>query len=299
MNYLNINPEVKKALADKKPIVALESTIIAHGMPYPQNVQTALEVEQIIREHGAIPATIAILDGQLCVGLDEKQLTELGSNKHVMKVSIRDISYVLSEKIPGATTVASTMRIANMAGISVFVTGGIGGVHRDGQNTLDISADLDEMAQTPVTVVSAGIKSILDIGLTLEYLETKGIPVMTFGSDSFPSFYSIESGHKTPIRIDTAQQIASMIRINKEIGFGKAMLVANPVPGALEIPHAQMENYITEALNEARLKNIHGKNVTPFVLKNISERTGGNSLKSNIALVKNNAKLGAEIARYV
>jgi pseudouridine-5'-phosphate glycosidase len=296
MKYLNIQPEIKSAIQSGKPVVALESTIIAHGMPYPQNVQTAIEVETIIRENGAIPATIAILDGKLCVGLDNAQLEELGKNNKVMKVSMRDIAYVLSNKIPGATTVASTIRIASLAGISVFVTGGIGGVHRDGENTMDISADLEEMAETAVTVVSAGVKSILDIGLTLEYLETKGIPVLTYGSDLFPSFYSRESGYKTPLRVDNPETIASMIRINREIGFNKAMLVANPIPAELEIPFSQMEVYITEAMNEARLRNVHGKNVTPFLLKNIAERSGGNSLKSNIALVKNNAKLGAEIA---
>lgn len=209
---LNIHPEISDALNQALPIVALESTIIAHGMPYPQNIETALEVEKIVRENGAIPATIAILDGKLCVGLNAQQLELLGNTKDVWKVSLRDMPYVLSQKLPGATTVAATMRIASMVGIHVFVTGGIGGVHRDAENTMDISADLFEMAQTNVAVVSAGVKSILDIGLTLEYLETSGIPVITFGQDDFPAFYSRKSGFISPLRLDTPSEIAKLMR---------------------------------------------------------------------------------------
>jgi pseudouridine-5'-phosphate glycosidase len=212
--YLNLTDEVKKALSNGKPVVALESTIIAHGMPYPQNVTTALEVEEIIRNEGAIPATIAILDGKLCVGLDREQLEYLGKTKGVWKVSLRDMPYVLSNKLPGATTVAATMRIAHIAGIKVFVTGGIGGVHRGAEQNMDISADLTELGQTPVTVICAGAKSILDIGLTLEYLETKGIPVVTVGQDAFPSFYSRESGYASPLRIDSPVDIANMVKQN-------------------------------------------------------------------------------------
>jgi pseudouridine-5'-phosphate glycosidase len=294
--FLNIHPEISEALKQGLPIVALESTIIAHGMPYPQNIETAIEVEQIVRENGAIPATIAILDGKLCVGLNAQQLKILGNTKDVWKVSLRDMPCVLSQKIPGATTVAATMRIASMVGIRVFVTGGIGGVHRGAENTMDISADLFEMAQTNVAVVSAGVKSILDIGLTLEYLETSGIPVVTFGQDDFPAFYSRKSGFKTPLRLDTAKEIADMMNVKWQMGLNGSVLIAKPINQEDEVPFEKMEGFIQDCLKEANIQKISGKNITPFLLKRISEITGGDSLKSNIALVKNNAVLGAQIA---
>jgi len=293
---LNIHPEISDALSQGLPIVALESTIIAHGMPYPQNIETALEVEKIVRQNGAIPATIAIIDGKLCVGLNAQQLELLGNTKDVWKVSLRDMPYVLSQKIPGATTVAATMRIASIVGIRVFVTGGIGGVHRGAENTMDISADLFEMAQTNVAVVSAGVKSILDIGLTLEYLETSGIPVVTFGQDDFPAFYSRKSGFKSPLRLDSTEEIANMMNIKWQMGLNGSVLIANPINQADEVPFEKMEGFIQDCLKEADIQKISGKNITPFLLKRIAEITGGDSLKSNIALVKNNAVLGARIA---
>ena len=296
-NFLNIHPEITNALSEGKPVVSLESTIIAHGMPYPKNIETALEVENIIRENGCVPATIAILNGKLCVGLNTAQLEIVGNSKDVWKVSLRDMPFVLSKKFTGATTVASTMRIASLAGIKIFVTGGIGGVHREAENTMDISADLIEMAQTNMAVISAGVKSILDIGLTLEYLETQGIPVVTFGQDELPGFYSRESGFKSPLRLDDATAIAEMLHIKWEIGLNGSVLIANPIPQAFEIPFTKMESYINESLEEAKKKNIYGKNLTPFLLKTISEKTSGESLEANIALVKNNAILGAQIAR--
>lgn len=294
--FLNIHPEVAEALAARKPLVALESTIIAHGMPYPQNVETALEVEEIVRKNGAIPATIAVLDGKLCAGLNREQLEILGNSGGVWKVSLRDLPYVVSNKIAGATTVAATMRIAAMAGIRIFVTGGIGGVHRGAETSMDVSADLTEMAQTSVAVVSAGVKSILDIGLTLEYLETGGVPVVTFGQDEFPAFYSRNSGFASPLRLDSAAAIASMLKAKWEMGLSGSVLIANPIPASMEIPYAQMEVTIKEALEQAEKLNIRGKNLTPFLLKTIAGNTEGESLASNIALVKSNAALGAAIA---
>ncbi len=293
---VNILPEVSKAIADEKPVVAMESTLIAHGMPYPQNVNTAREVEDIVRENGAVPATIAILDGKICIGLNNEQLEYLGSAEPVWKVSLRDIPYVISRQLPGATTVAATMRIASMAGIRIFVTGGTGGVHRGAEVSMDISADLTEMAQTSVAVISAGVKSILDIGLTLEYLETKGIPVVTFGQDEFPGFYSRESGFTSPLRLDQPSAIAHLLRIKWELGLNGSVLIANPVPFGFEVPHHKIEIHIQNALKEAEKTNIFGKKLTPFLLKYIAEKTGGESLCANIALIKNNAKLGAEIA---
>jgi pseudouridine-5'-phosphate glycosidase len=298
-DFISIQPEVAHALAENKPVVALESTIIAHGMPFPENIRTAREVEDIVRMNGAIPATIAILKGKLCVGLDAEQLELLGKTKDVWKVSLRDMPFVTSRKIPGATTVAATLRIASLAGIKFFVTGGIGGVHRGAENSMDISADLFEMAQTSVAVVSAGIKSILDIGLTLEYLETHGVPVITFGQDEFPAFYSRSSKFISPLRLDDAASIAEVIRIKWQLGIRGSVLVANPLPEAFDIPFLRMESYIDEALREADNKNISGKKITPYLLKTIAEKTGGESLASNIALVKNNAALGAQVAvRY-
>ena len=295
-SFLEIHPEVKNALAEGKPVVALESTIISHGMPYPQNINMALEVEEIVRMNGAVPATIAIFNGKCYAGLSKEQLEYFASAKDVWKVSLRDIPYVISKKLPGATTVAATMRIASMAGIKIFVTGGIGGVHRNANETMDISADLTEMEQTSVAVVSAGIKSILDIELTLEYLETKGIPVVTYGQDDFPSFYSRKSGFNSPLRLDTVDDIAAMINTKWLLGLNGAVLVANPIPSEQEIAADEMETYIQQALNVTEEKKISGKDVTPFLLKYIADHTKGESLEANIALIKNNAKVGAELA---
>ena len=295
-SFLEIHPEVKDALAVGKPVVALESTIISHGMPYPQNLNTAMEVEEIVRNNGAVPATIAIIEGKCYAGLTKKQLEYFASAKDVWKVSLRDMPYVISKKLPGATTVAATMRIAAMAGIPIFVTGGIGGVHRHANETMDISADLTEMEQTSVAVVSAGIKSILDIGATLEYLETKGIPVITIGQNEFPSFYSRKSGFNSPLRLDNFEEIAAMLQAKWQMGLNGAVLVANPVPAEQEIISEEMEVYIQQALNSAKEKNITGKDVTPFLLKHIADHTKGESLEANIALIKNNAKAGAELA---
>ena len=295
-SFLNIHPEVKQALADGKPVVALESTIISHGMPYPQNINTAIDVEDIVRDNGAVPATIAIFNNKCQVGLNKLQLEQFATEKNVWKVSLRDMPYVISKNLFGATTVAATMRIAAMAGIKIFVTGGIGGVHRGAENTMDISADLTEMGQTSVAVVSAGVKSILDIGRTLEYLETKGIPVVTIGQDEFPSFYSRKSGFASPLRLDTAGEIARMLHAKWQLGLDGSVLIANPVPANQEIDTAEMETYINDALRAAEKNKINGKELTPFLLKYISEHTKGESLGANIALIKNNAKAGAEIA---
>jgi pseudouridine-5'-phosphate glycosidase len=295
-SFLEIHPEVQLALEQNKPVVALESTIISHGMPYPQNIETALAVEAIVRENGAIPATIAIIDGKCRVGLSHDQLASFAQSSNTWKVSLRDMPYVVSQHLMGATTVAATMRIAAMAGIKIFVTGGIGGVHRGATTSMDISADLTEMAQTSVAVISAGVKSILDIGLTLEYLETKGIPVVTFGQDSFPSFYSNSSGFNSPLRLDTAAAIAAMLDAKWKMELSGAVLIANPIPLTEEIPADIIERTILQALAAANEANSVGKNVTPFLLKYIADHTKGESLASNIALIKNNAKLGAEIA---
>jgi len=295
-DYLAIHPEVEEALNTGKPVVALESTIISHGMPYPQNVATAKEVEATVRANGAVPATIAIFNGKCHVGLTTEELEYFGKAKGIWKVSLRDMPYVISKNLYGATTVAATMRIAAMAGIRIFVTGGIGGVHRDAISTMDISADLTEMTVTPVAVVSAGVKSILDIGLTLEYLETKGVPVITFGQQEFPSFYSRKSGFNSPLRSDTVQEIAAILTTKWKMGLNGAALIANPVPANLEIAADEMEGYIQKALKTLKEKNITGKEVTPFLLKYIAEHTKGESLETNIALIKHNAKIGAAIA---
>lgn len=295
-NYLKINEEVADALARNQPVVALESTIISHGMPWPRNVETALMVEDTVRRQGAMPATIAIKDGQCLAGLTQAELDFFGKEKNIWKVSIRDMPYVVSNKIAGATTVAATMRIAAMAGISLFATGGIGGVHRGAENTMDISADLTEMSQTNVAIVSAGVKSILDIGLTLEYLETMGIPVVTYGQDAFPSFYSSASGFNSPLRLDSAKAIAAMLHAKWALGLNGSVLIANPVPPAQEVPPAIIEQHILQALNDAESNNIKGKELTPFLLKHIADHTQGESLDANIALVLNNARLAAMIA---
>lgn len=294
--FLVIQPEVQQALAAGKPVVALESTIISHGMPWPKNVETALAVEEVVRANGAVPATIAVFNGKCHVGLSQEELEYFGQAKDVWKVSIRDMPFVISKKLYGATTVAATMRIADMADIKIFVTGGIGGVHRGAATSMDISADLTEMAATSVAVVSAGVKSILDIGLTLEYLETLGIPVVTAGQDAFPSFYSRTSGFQSPLRLDTPEEMARLLHTKWQLGINGSVLIANPVPAGEEIGAAEMEVHIQQALDAAREKKISGKEVTPFLLQYIASHTRGESLEANIALIKHNAKLGAAIA---
>ncbi len=293
---LHLSDEVADALDGKRPVVALESTIIAHGMPWPKNVETAREVEQIVREQGAVPATIAVLDGKLHIGLSNEQLDLLGNSKEVMKVSLRELPYVMTRGLHGATTVAATMRLAGMGGIRVFVTGGIGGVHRGATHSMDISADLTEMSRTNVAVVSAGVKSILDIGLTLEMMETLGIPVVTAGSDDFPSFYSRKSGYASPLRLDDPTSLAALLKNKWELGLEGAVLIANPVPAAYEVPFETMEGHIQAALQAADQQQVSGKDITPFLLRYLAVRTGGESLEANIALVKNNARLGGQIA---
>jgi pseudouridine-5'-phosphate glycosidase len=295
-DFLVVAPEILEAIKNNRPVVALESTIISHGMPWPANVKTALEVEQEVRNEGAVPATIAIMDGKCMVGLDQDNISMLGQSAQVWKVSLRDMPYVISQKLYGATTVAATMRIAAMAGIKIFATGGIGGVHRGAASTMDISADLTEMAETNVAVISAGVKSILDIGLTLEYLETKGIPVVTYGQDEFPSFYSSSSGFESPLRIDDIEEIARMLAVKWGMGLNGSVMIANPLPVEHEVPNQKIEGIIVEALKAAEKNMISGKSVTPFLLKHIAETSKGESLEANIALIKNNAKLAAQIA---
>ena len=296
MKYLDIKPEVKEALEQGKAVVALESTIIAHGMPYPKNVETALAVEEVIRKNGAVPATIAIIDGVIKVGLTPEEIEYLGTAKGVLKVSRRDFPVVMAKKMDGATTVAGTMMAAAMAGIKVFVTGGIGGVHRGAGETHDISADLEELKQTNVTVVCAGVKSILDIAGTLEYLETKGVPVVTCGGDYFPAFYSRSSGIPAELREDDPKVIADMIKAKDELGLGGGMLVACPVPEDDEIPFEKMDGVINEALKECEEQGIKGKRITPFLLSKVEDLTEGASLEANIKLVLHNAEVGAKIA---
>jgi pseudouridine-5'-phosphate glycosidase len=294
---LVLTPEVQAALHEGRPVVALESTIISHGMPYPQNVATATEVEEIIRGHGATPATIAVLSGRPRVGLTPDDLELLASSPDVSKVSLRDLPYVIARGAHGATTVAATMRLAALAGIRVFVTGGLGGVHRGAQQTFDVSADLTELAQTDVAVVSAGVKSILDIGLTLETLETLGVPVIAYGADRFPAFFSRDSGFDAPMRADSPGEIAAIMRAKWDLGIAGGLDIANPIPAADEIPAGQIAAIIDQALRDMDAKGVTGKEATPYLLGRIVEITGGDSLRANIALVKNNARLGAEIAR--
>ena len=293
---LALPDEVADALSAGHPVVALESTIISHGMPYPRNVGMALEVEQIIRDGGAVPATIAVLDGVPRVGLDRDELETLATHPDVAKVSLRDLPHVIAHRAHGATTVASTMRLAALAGIQVFVTGGLGGVHRGAATSMDISADLTELGQTDVAVVSAGVKSILDIGLTLEVLETLGVPVVVHGSDEFPSFYSRSSGHGAPHRADSVEDLAAMMRAKWALGLAGGIAVANPVPVEDEIPADEIGSLIDRALAECDERGIHGKDITPFLLGRIVELSGGASLETNIALVRNNARLGAALA---
>lgn len=298
--YLALSPEVAEALHNNRPVVALESTIISHGMPYPQNVETALAVEQVVRDHGAVPATIAIIGGKLKAGLSREEITYLGQKgQAVAKASRRDLAVLLSKGEDGATTVATTMMIAQMAGISVFATGGIGGVHRGAEVTMDISADLEELAQTSVMVVCAGAKSILDLGLTLEYLETKGVPVIGYGTEELPAFYTTKSGFGVDYRLDTPKELAKAFSVKRELGLAGGMLVTNPIPSEYAMPPEVINAAIESAVKEAEQKGIHGKAVTPFLLGKIKDITRGNSLTANIALVKNNAALGAEVAKML
>ncbi len=295
--YLDISPEVQQALAEGRPVVALESTIISHGMPYPKNVETAMLVEQTIRDNGAVPATIAILGGRLKAGLSPEEIEYLGkSGRAVAKVSRRDLPIIVARGADGATTVTTTMMIAHMAGISVFATGGIGGVHRGAETTMDISADLEELAQTPVMVVCAGAKAILDLGLTLEYLETKGVPVIGYGTDELPAFYTRESGLGVDARVDTPEELAAMFTAQRGMGLKTGMLVTNPIPAEYAMDKATIDAAIEQALRELREQGVHGKETTPFLLARVVELTGGDSLESNIQLVLNNARLASKTA---
>ncbi|HIU33459.1 MAG TPA: pseudouridine-5'-phosphate glycosidase [Candidatus Pullichristensenella excrementigallinarum] len=295
--YLDIAPEVQAALRENRPVVALESTIISHGMPYPENVETALNVEKIVREAGAVPATIAVIRGRLKAGLSPEEIEYLGKKGYaVTKASRRDLPILVSKGEDGATTVATTMIIAAMAGISVFATGGVGGVHRGAETTMDISADLEELAQTPVMVVCAGAKSILDLGLTLEYLETKGVPVIGYGTQELPAFYTRKSGFGVDYELDTPEQLAHAFHVQREIGFKGGMLVTNPIPEEYSMDPAVINAAIEQALAQAREAGIHGKDTTPYLLAKVKEITGGDSLFSNIRLVYNNARLAAQTA---
>ena len=295
--YLDVNPEVAQAVVQGKPVVALESTIISHGMPYPQNVETALQVERIIRENGAVPATIAVLGGRLKAGLTKEEIEYLGKQgQAVTKASRRDLSVLVAQGADGATTVTTTMMIAHMAGIKIFATGGIGGVHRGAETTMDISADLEELAGTPVMVVCAGAKSILDLGLTLEYLETKGVPVIGYGTDELPAFYTRSSGFGVDYRVDTPAQLAAMFKAQQELGMKGGMLVTNPIPEQYAMDKAVIDAAIEQAVAESKEQGIHGKETTPFLLARVVELTGGDSLESNIQLVLNNAIVASKTA---
>ena len=295
--YLDIKPEVAEALAAGKPVVALESTIISHGMPYPQNVETALQVEQIIRDNGAVPATIAVIGGRLKAGLTAEEIEYFGKKgQAITKASRRDLAVLCARGMDGATTVTTTMIIAHMAGIKVFATGGIGGVHRGAETTMDISADLEELGQTPVMVVCAGAKSILDLGLTLEYLETKGVPVIGFGTEELPAFYTRQSGFGVDYRVDTPAELAKIFKASHEMGLKSGMLVTNPIPEEFAMPKSVIDAAIDQAIAECNANGIHGKETTPFLLARVAELTGGDSLASNIRLVFNNAKIAAQTA---
>ena len=296
--YLDLKPEVEKALAEGKPVVALESTIISHGMPYPQNAQTALRVEEIVRENGAVPATIAIIGGRLKAGLTPGEIEYFGKKgPAITKASRRDLAVLCARGEDGATTVTTTMMIAHMAGIKVLATGGIGGVHRGAETTMDISADLQELASTPVMVVCAGCKSILDLGLTLEYLETRGVPVIGYGTDILPAFYTRYSDFRVDYRMDTPAEIAKAFKVKEELGLRGGMLVTNPIPEEYSMDAAVINKAIEDAVRECAAKGIKGKDTTPFLLAKVKDLTGGDSLDSNIRLVYNNARLAAEIAK--
>lgn len=295
--YLNVHPEVKKALAEGLPVVALESTIISHGMPYPKNIEMAKTVSKIIRENGAIPATIAIIDGVLKVGLTTEEIEFLGTSKDIVKASRRDLPFIISKKLNGATTVATTMILANLAGVKVFATGGIGGAHRGAQETFDISADLQELANTNVAVICAGAKSILDIGLTLEYLETNGVPVVGFQTEEFPAFYTRKSGFGVDYKVESSLEVASALKAKWDLNLKGGMVIGNPIPKEFEMDYDTINNAIESALKEAEEKNITGKKVTPFLLDRVKTITDGKSLDANIELVYNNAKVAAQIAK--
>jgi len=295
--YLDVNPEVAAAIAAGKPVVALESTIISHGMPYPQNVETALNVEKVIRENGAVPATIAIIGGRLKAGLTAEEIEYFGKKgTEIAKASRRDLAVLCARGEDGATTVTTTMMIAHMAGIKVFATGGIGGAHRGAETTMDISADLEELAQTPVMVVCAGAKSILDLGLTLEYLETHGVPVIGFGTKELPAFYTRHSGFSVDYRIDTVEELAKAFKVQHELELRGGMLVTNPIPEEYSMPADVINAAIDQAIRECEEQGIKGKETTPFLLARVAELTGGDSLASNIQLVYNNARLAAKTA---
>ena len=295
-NYLDIHPEVENAINNKLPIVALESTIISHGMPYPKNVETAVKVEKTVRANNAIPATIAIIKGRLKVGLTNKEIEFLATNNKVRKISRRDLAIAVSQKLSGSTTVASTMIIANLAKIAVFATGGIGGVHRGAEKTFDISADLEELSKTNVCVVCAGVKAILDIGLTLEYLETKGVPVIGYKTSELPAFYSSKSGFNVDYRIETALDIAEILKTKWRLSITGGVLVTNPIPKTFELESVMINKAINEAIIEANKENIKGKEITPYLLSKVNEITQGKSLNANIKLIQNNADLAAKIA---
>ena len=293
---LDLSPEVREALGRGAPVVALESTIITHGMPYPENVSTARAVEEAVRSGGAVPATIVVLGGRIRVGLSADEIERLGQATGVLKLSRADLGYALAMKRDGSTTVAATMICARLAGIGVFATGGIGGVHRGMEVTLDVSADLDELGRTPVTVVCAGAKALLDLPRTLEYLETRGVPVVGYGTDRFPAFWSRDSGLPAPLRLDAPSEVAALVAAQRRLGLDGGVLVANPVPGGDEIPAGEIAGFIDTAVAEASRQGIGGKGVTPFILSRMLELTGGRSLRTNVALILNNARLAAEIA---
>ncbi|GIL37142.1 pseudouridine-5'-phosphate glycosidase [Phycicoccus sp. DTK01] len=293
---LSLAPEVREALAAGRPVVALESTIISHGMPYPANVAMAREVEQIVRDGGAVPATIAVIAGRPTVGLSDDELEMFGADGGIRKVSVRDIPHVLATGVHGATTVASTMRIAALAGIRTFVTGGLGGVHQGAETSMDVSADLTELSRTEVAVISAGVKSILDIGRTLEVLETLGVPVVGFGTDEFPSFFSRSSGLPVPMRVDTPEQVAELMHASFGLGLGVGISIANPVPAEHEMSHEDIDDVIARALAECAEQGVTGKDITPFLLGRLVELSDGRSLETNLALVRHNARVGTAIA---
>lgn len=293
---IRIGKKVLEALKNNKPVVALESTIISHGMPYPKNVQTAYMVEEMVESYGAVPATIGIIDGVPVIGMDKDEIEEFGKRKGILKVSRRDLPYVISKKLWGATTVATTMIFAHKAGIEIFVTGGVGGVHRGAEETFDISADLVELATTPVLVVCAGIKAILDLEKTLEVLETLGVTVVSYKSDNLADFYTRDSGLKTDVRLDSPKEIAEALSVKKDLSLRGGILVSNPIEEDKEANKEQINNAINQALKELEVEGIKGKDCTPFLLKRVVELTGGDSLEANIALVLNNARLGAQIA---
>ena len=295
-DYLDFHPDVENAIKNNLPVVALESTIISHGMPYPKNIETALMVEETVRSNNAVPATIAIIKGRLKIGLTEKEIEFLATNDEIKKISRRDLAVAVSQKLSGSTTVASTMIIANLANIAVFATGGIGGVHRGAETTLDISADLDELSRTNVCVVCAGVKSILNIGLTLEYLETKGVPIIGYKTSEMPAFYSTKSGFNVDYRIDAADDIADILKTKWDLSINGGVLVTNPIPVADELELSVMNEAINQAIIEAENEKITGKKITPYLLSKVNEITKGKSLNANIKLIKNNANLAAKIA---